>query len=167
MKYLEVIKSLISPEILSSELFIREFVRVPKSGANDAEIKIAETKIKNSIAEQYKVFLKTWNGIGLDMLRFYGVGSCEEGIRNIESNQIIGVSNPENYVAFASDAAGFVYLHNDIGVIYELDTDGGEIGRLADDFDEFVTSYLFGERSVEYMGKEWVDELRQAGVIKT
>jgi hypothetical protein len=56
-----------------------------------------------------------------------------------------------------------VYYLNGAGEVVEEDTDGGEITTLATSFNDFIQSYLFGNRSAEFMGEEWHQQLVKAG----
>lgn len=142
------------PKLLSKELLIQSLVVISPNGATFEEINLAEAKIGLNFSNSYRDFLQRWNGLDLDVIRFFGVGKVAQGITKLLESQNIFDSD-ENFVFIASSPAGFIYAENIYGQIYDFDHDGGEISLICNNFDEFVIDYLFGKNSNEFMGDEW------------
>ena len=146
------------PKLISAELLIQPLVVISPSGATIEEINTEEIKIGLNLSNSYRSFLQHWNGLNLDIIRFFGVGKVIQGITKLSENQDIFDSN-NNFIFIASDPAGFIYAENREGHIYNFDHDGGEIKMLCKNFDDFVIDYLFGKNSNEFMGDEWQEKV--------
>ncbi len=79
----------------------------------------------------------------------------EEVISEIEGNPIL----------FADDADGDMYLELEDGRIIQLDSEFTELDVVATDMSDFFLNYIFGERANEYLGDEWLEELKSYDII--
>lgn len=143
-----------NPSVLIEKLFKAEVLSealtdIPDKGATEAELVEAENRLGISINNEYKEFLKIWNGANLDVIRPYSTNKLY-----IENGNMV----------FSDDPSGFIYSINENGEIICFDTDGGETKTIASSFNDFFYSYLFGSRSHEFMGEEWKEELKDAGI---
>lgn len=156
MKAVTLLEKITSPEILSSDLLIRELTFIPERGASAAEINEEESEVGHAFSEAYRQFLSRWNGIDLDVLRLYGVGVVDGRIHRLAKEQ-----SPEmpHLVVIGSDPAGFVYAEDSNGSIYSLDHDGGEVKCVAQSFESFILDYVFGKDSADFGGDDWLAEV--------
>lgn len=146
------------PKLLSTELLIKSLVFISPNGATLEEINADESKIGMSISKSYRQFLHRWNGLDLDVIRFFGVGNVNSRIKNLAEQQDDFLLN-DGIIFLASSPTGFLFGENREGHIYSFDTDGGEIEFICQDFDSFVTGYLFSKDSDRFMGNEWRESL--------
>jgi hypothetical protein len=156
MKAITLLEKIISPEILGSDLLLRELTFIPVRGATAAEIREEESEVGHPFSEAYRQFLLRWNGINLDVIRLYGAGKVDSRLHRLVKEQI-----PElpHMVVIGSDPAGFIYAENSNGAIYSLDHDGGELKCVAQGFESFIVDYVFGKNSAEFGGEEWLAEV--------
>lgn len=105
-----------------------------------------------------------WNGIDLDILRIYCCGKSTNRLGRFSSEQFEEASS-KGFISIGSSPAGFIYLENEREEIYSFDTDGGEIEFLAENLESFFTELVFGEKSDEFMGEDWKQELIINGII--
>lgn len=136
-------------KVVASGLITKELTALSETGTTDVELKAVEKRIGRKLHPQLVAFLKIFNGANLDVIRFYPCKRLE--LR-------------EYGLVFADDPSGFVYYVTDSGEVVCEDTDGGSIKKLASSVTEFVHSYLFGNRSAEFMGEEWHEQLTKAGI---
>jgi hypothetical protein len=131
-------------------------VLVSLRGATDAELAELERGVARPLAPAHAELLRRWNGLDLAVLRIHGAGTPEPGIRPIgwEGRTLV----------LASDPSGFVYVESPGGAIIQIDTDGGDHTRVANDFDDFLCGYVFGAQSAKFMGDAWRAELIAAGL---
>jgi hypothetical protein len=146
------------PKLLSAELLIRALVVIPSSGAKIEEINAEESKIGLPLSNSYRLFLQRWNGLNLDIMRFFGAGNVVRGIPKLSEQQNV-LDSSEEFIFIASDPAGFVYAENREGHIYSFDHDGGDVEVICQSFDTFVVDYLFGKDSNKFMGDEWQEKI--------
>jgi hypothetical protein len=142
------------PKLLSAEILISSLVVIPSSGAKIEDIDAEELKIGLSLSGSYRSFLQRWNGLNLDVIRFFGVGNVVHGIPRLSEKQQI-FDSAGNFIFIVNDPAGFALAENREGHIYSFDHDGGEIEMVCKNFDTFVIDYLFGKDSNKFMGEEW------------
>lgn len=166
MDFIERIEKVIKSGILSKNL--SDFASY---GATDEMIVNEEKKLHRKLSNLHKHFLKRWNGSNLDYIRVYGVNQTEnEFIKELaEENQEwydeITSEIDGNPIMFADDAGGSMYFEFEDGTIGMLDSDGWELTIVASDMRDFFLNYLYGERANEFMGGDWVQELKDAKVI--
>jgi len=165
MEFIERIEKVLKRDILSKNLS-----DIPKNGATDKMIEDEEKKLPRPLSEQHKAFLKRWNGANLDFIRVLGTHPVENEFleelakENLEWKEIIKEIG-KNAIYFANDITGFMYFELEDGSIVKLDTDGGSIKKVAKDMNDFFLNYIFGNRAAEYGDTEWLDELKEAGII--
>lgn len=143
MDHKALINKLITEAVLSEDLVELH------PGASDGDIARAEKRLGLRIDTKLKQFLKICNGANLEVIRTF---SSEE----LQTNN--------HGIAFAGDPSGFVYYLSPNNEVICEDTDEGDAKTIASSFEEFFFSYLFGKRSHEFMGEDWSQELRDAGV---
>ena len=165
MEFIDRIK-----KVLNSELLSKDLSDIPTNGASEAMIKKEEEKLPRKLSLQHKEFLKNWNGANLDFIRVFGVHPVENDFlkelakENKEWEDVVKEVG-ENSIYFANDITGFMYFELEDGSIVYLDTDGGEIKKVADDINDFFLNYIFGKRADEYGDTEWLDELKEYEII--
>lgn len=145
--------------VLNSNILLHGLYCVPTKGATSRDIQITEKGFPFELSPEYKNFLQHWNGMNLDVVKLYGCVNTEDDI------PLIAFFKPYDLIIIASDPAGFSYGQNKKGEIFSIDSDGGEIQKIASSFTDFITEYLFGDRAVEFGGEEWVQELESAHII--
>jgi len=165
VEFIDRIRKVINSGILESG-----FPRIPSNGASEAMIKKEEEKLPRKLSLQHKEFLKNWNGANLDFIRVLGTHPVEsefmeELAKENKEWEDVKKEVGENSIYFANDITGFMYFELEDGSIVYLDTDGGEIKKVADDMNDFFLNYIFGKRADEYGDTEWLDELKEAGII--
>lgn len=152
-------------KVIDSNVLIKELTVVPQNGASNEEIIKEEPFLSRSLSVQHKELLKKWNGINLDVIRFYGCGLEKAGIGSLRNSQKLTPSIIQKGIIIGSDPAGFIYIEDEKGSIYSLDTDGGEVLRIASSLEDFICNYLFGKRAKDFGGESWEEELRENGLI--
>ncbi len=148
-------------KILKSNLLIKELVTIPDSadvGSIMEEQKIIGKKFSNEHIE----LLKHYNGIDLDVIRFYGVGVTIKPIKRLARNQD---DLDSEYIAIGDDPAGFTYIQDKAGKIYSIDSEAGEIKYLTSSLSELITCYIFGKDASQFGGKDWEDELKDNKIL--
>jgi hypothetical protein len=160
MKAINVIEN-----VLGAELLIPDMVRLPKSGASDNDINIAEANLQRPLSDQHKTLLRRWNGIGLDVIRIYGCGNSNKSISDIVKRQHGLLSEYKGYICFADDPAGIMYAESDNGQIFSAHATDISIKKIADNIDDLISNLIFGKRAALFAGEEWVDELKEAGLL--
>jgi len=157
----EIIWSVLQTQVLTPVLVV-----VPPSGATAEQINAEEHLLGMPIAAEYRQLLASWNGIDLDVLRFYGCGQTHPGMGRLFERQIRDRSgSAEGGLVIGSDPAGFVYIQNLDGRILTLDTDGGEIRLSAENLADFLGRLVFGKDAAEFGGPDWEATIRQNGLL--
>jgi len=146
------------PKFFSANLLDQVLVTIPSSGAKLDDIEAEELKIGLSFSNSYRTLLQKWNGLDLDVIRFFGVGNVTRRILRAAEWQNI-YDSTENFLFIANDPAGFSYAENREGHIYSFDHDGGDGERICTNFDYFIIDHLFGKDSNKYMGEKWLAEI--------
>jgi hypothetical protein len=165
MNSLNLIKRILSEPVLSSGLLIREFV-VSSPPATPEQISALENTLPRQLSELHRRLLLTWNGLNLDVVRFFAAPPARSGVRLLpESQSLIPASAHPSWIAVASDPDGFLYAEDESGAVWSIDHDGGEETRLAFSLDEFIGSYIFGERAAEFAGESWRNDLVTHGLL--
>lgn len=160
MNTLNKIKNILISKVLSKNLIV-----IPNKGASIEDIQKEEKILNKKISQQYKNLLKKWNGIDLEVISFYGCGKPEDTLECLQNNQELLPSSIKGGMVIGSDPMGFIYIENEEGKIYSLDTDGGEILEVASSLEDFICNYLFGKRAKEFGGEEWEQELKDNNLI--
>ena len=136
-------------KVVASNVLSRSMVELPPAGASTAALAEVEQILGVPIDAEYSIFLQTFDGAYLDVIRLYPYQELKITAFGLE---------------FASDPSGFVYYIQGSGEVIVEDTDGGEMKKVASSFDDFIHSYLFGVRSAAFSGEEWHQELVRAGI---
>lgn len=151
---------------LASDLLSREMTQLPARGATPLELEALEAAVRRPMSEQHRRLLSRWNGADLDIIRVYGAGAVESGIYPIESEahwaERLGLTGA---IIVGSDYSGFLYFELADGSIYQWDHDGDENGVVGSDLEDFLQNRVFGERSRDHYGAEWLAELQRAGLV--
>ncbi len=147
-------------KVINSDLLTEELCFIPNHGLSD---KLLEKwnyfeNYGQKKSSSYIAFLKQWNGVDLDVIRFHGLSSDKE-ILEIQLDQ------EHSLLVIASDPAGFLYGFNNEGKVFSLDTDSNIKKCVAESFDDFVLVFLFGCRAQDFLGSEWQKQLKQIGIL--
>jgi len=151
--------------VLHSNLLIKELTVIPRKGASLDEIEEEENFTIRPLSPQHRELLQTWNGIDLDVIRFYGCGEMEHTLKSLRDQQIFLPGAIQKGIIIGSDPSGFLYIEDEKGSISYFDVDGGEILKIAFSLDDFICNYLFGTRAKEFGGEEWEMELKEHNII--
>jgi hypothetical protein len=160
MSAAQTIRRVIAANILAPELSI-----IPDYGASAAGIANEEGRLRRSLSLQHRDLLSNWNGLALEVIRFFGCGSSAKEIGRLGDLQLNLEWSETDYLVIGSDASGFVYIEASTGEIYSLDTEGMCLKLLARDLDDFVGRVVFGSDAAQFAGDDWLQELRNAGLI--
>ncbi len=144
MNYRELVDRLLSHRLINHVL-----VELSSPAATEFEIEAAEHQLGSSLDPGLVEFYSYWNGAGLDVINI----SSTKQLKNCSSG-----------IVFASDPSGFVYYFAPTGHVVEEDSDSGESRIVALDFRDFLLGLVFGARAEEFMGVEWLNELRRAEI---
>lgn len=136
-------------KVIASRVLLKELTELSLFGATDNQLAEAESRVGVKIDEGLKELLRAYDGANLDVIRFYPTGR---------------IINTEQGLKFADDPSGFIFYVNVAGEVISEDTDGGNVKKIASSVKEFIHSYLFGERSAEFAGEEWHQELIKAEI---
>ena len=117
------------------------------------------------LSELHRQLLLAWNGLDLEVVRFFAAPPARIGITPLPKAQALIPSAHPSWIAVASDPAGFLYTEDERGSVWSVDHDGGAEKRLASSLDEFIGGYIFGERSAEFGGESWHSDLVTHGVL--
>ena len=156
-------------QVIKSGILNEGFPRIPNSGATDKMIENEEKLLPRPLSEQHKVFLKKWNGANLDFMRVLGTNPVESEFMEELAKEYLEWKNlfeemNDKVIYFANDVSGFMYFELEDGSIVQLDTDGGEMEKVAKDINDFFLNYLFGERANEFM-EDWLNELKKFKIL--
>ncbi len=149
--------------VLETHLLVEELTLTPERGASAAEIHEEEKLLRKDLSPEHKKLLRKWNGIGLEVIRFFGCGAATGEIGRLRDFQV--QSDDSTVLTIASDASGFAYLQSVEGEIYSFDTSGGEIRWIAKSLDDLICNVIFGEKAAEFGGADWELEVRENGLI--
>jgi len=160
----DVIERVLMARILTPNLTV-----IPPRGASQADFDEEERSLPRPLSLSMKRLLSMWNGLDLDVVRLYGCGAVVAGIKRLSSHQVPlepgmlrELSKP---IIIGSDPSGFVYIEDDRGQVWCLDTDGGDRNRVADSLDDFFGRVVFGADAETFAGSEWAKVLRDAGLV--
>ncbi|MEI2724044.1 MAG: SMI1/KNR4 family protein [Verrucomicrobiota bacterium] len=164
MQGIDTIKRILSEPVISSGLLVRDLVAARPPATSDG-VATLEQRLPRRLSEFHRQLLLTWNGLDLDVVRFFGASPVrDDGTSLLDAQSLVPAGHPD-WVALASDPAGFLYVEDEHGVIWSIDHDGGEVARAASSLDEFICSYIFGTRAAEFGGDSWRDDLVTYGVL--
>lgn len=121
--------------------------------------------LPRSLSETHERILRRWNGLNLDIIRFFRAGKSIKRLPGLVDCQIPPLAEMPGVIVFANDPSGFQYGETAAGEILSFDHDGGEIGSIASSMEEFFCDLLFGARAAEFAGRDWYDALAAAGII--
>lgn len=154
-------------KVLSSGLLLEPLTYIPANGANHIELSVLNDALPKPLSAAHKSILQKWNGLNLDVIRLYGASAISGELKGLtESQDNVPISFSDGYIVFGDDPAGFVYLEDDEGRIWSLDTEIQVTSLIAIDMDDFFQNYLFGLKGFEFGGENWMLELRSAGLIE-
>jgi len=151
-------------KVLETDLLTEELLIVPARGATRGELQDEQILIGRRLTEVHQNLLTHWNGIDLEVIRFFGCGIGVHGIRRLSNCQVDFDFGIEGMLVIGSDPSGFMYIEGDDGRIYSADNDGGKFKTLASDLDDLVDRYIFGEHAADFAGDDWLDEVRASGL---
>ena len=148
---------------LASAVLTKTLVVVESRGAMASELRSEQVALGRVLSNLHRVLLERWNGLDLDVIRLYGVGSTEPGIRCLRAEQR-DWPEVEGSLIVGSDPSGFIYLERPTGEIWTLDTDGGDEEVVAENIDALFWKHVFGSDAAVFGGEEWAERLLRAGV---
>ena len=152
--------------VLQTDLLLGDLMIIPERGATDTEILEEQTQVGRAFSAVHRQLLSRWNGIGLEVVRFFGCGSNVGEVGRLADFQIDFEFGVEGAIVIGSDASGFAYLEGGDGRIYSFDTDGGTVKELAVDLNDFVDRVLFGPDAADFAGEAWLEEVRENGLVE-
>ena len=152
-------------DVLISGILNKNLTVVPNKGASIEEINKEEKSLSRVFSQQHRNLLKKWNGIDLEVISFYGCNEPEDTLECLRNNQELLPSAISKRIIIGSDPAGFIYIEDESGKFFLLDTDGGEIAEIASSIEDLICNYVFGKRAKEFGGEEWEQELRDNKLI--
>lgn len=152
-------------QVLKSGVLIDALMVVPETGASDGMLVSEENKLSRSLSGQHKILLKQWNGINLDIIRLYGCEPVEEEVSALSQRQQSDLLDQGGYIVFGDDPAGYMYVEANDGSVISVDSEGGEIRKLAKDIDDFFMRLVFGVDAKSFAGEAWEKELSDAGLL--
>lgn len=151
--------------VLNTSLLLPDLIIVPERGASDTELQSEAQRLLRFFSEKHVRLLRKWNGIGLEVVRFFGCGQEANKIGRIADLQLDAEFGLPGAIIVGSDASGFVYLESENGTMLSYDTDGGTLTELANDLDDFVDRVVFGKDAASFAGDDWFAELEQNGLL--
>jgi len=146
---------------IDSGLLAKALVFLPASGAPTGAVANLERSLDRRLSPGYVEFLARWNGADLDVIRVHGVGADGSGIPNARP---LSAKDSASLVV-ASDPSGFIYVEAADHSIHSVDHDGGATKVLAPDFVTFMTEFVFGSRAAQFLGEDWLRELKAKGFV--
>jgi hypothetical protein len=149
--------------LLDSGVVSRSLTVVP-DGATEQDLQLEERILGLNLCEDYKAFLRQWNGANVEVATFYGCGQTHPEIPRVTQHQEPWAKS-FNGIVIGGDPAGFVYVQLMDCRILVVDTDGGTEENVAANFDDFVGRFMLGPDAESFGGSEWKEELRDAGLL--
>ena len=134
--------------VLASGVLSRSLTEL-RPPASLQDIGKTEARLERRLPDTLRALLGRWDGANLDVVRLVPCDTLEV---------------QEEGLYFANDPAGFMYFLDSEDRVVVLDTDGGGLKAVAANVDDFLTGYVFGSRSEEFMGARWLAELKVAGL---
>lgn len=165
MAAVETIERVLAAQAAGADLFVESLTQVPQRGATEEEITKEAQALGRAPSPEYLALLRRWNGLDLDVVRFFGVGPCERGLSRLSEEQERAPGAAPSMLVIGADPSGFTFLESAEGAIFQFDHDGGSLAHLADSFDLFVAEVLFGRRAGEFLGEEWLAQLRAVQLV--
>ena len=153
-------------QVLNSNVLDKNLITIPEKGADNIDILEEEKKLPRSLSPFHKKLLSKWNGIDLEVIRFYGVGNSPGIHGSLIENQYTISNTIEMGIVVGSDPAGFIYIEDKDYKIHMLDIDGGNCEIVASSLDDLIVNFIFGVRAKEFGGDEWFCELMHNKIIE-
>jgi hypothetical protein len=150
-------------KIINSKVLCYNLTFIPKKRPSEQSINRIKESVEISINPIHEIFIRRWNGIDLEVIKIYSFDKKEENIPNLMDRQFD--LNKEGLLVFGSSPSGFLYSYDNQGIVFSIDTDGWNIEKVADSFEDFICNYVFGKRSREFGGDEWYEDLKKAGIF--
>ena len=116
---------------------------------SESEVQTAERELGLRLSDPHRQLLLEWGGCGLDEIRIRGPAE-------------LGLS--QSLLIFASDYSGYQFGYDADGVVFAIDSDGGNVTKLAGDLPCFINDVLLGTEGASFYGAEWVNHLKLRGV---
>ncbi|MFS2205189.1 MULTISPECIES: SMI1/KNR4 family protein [unclassified Variovorax] len=148
--------------VLASGVLTKALVHLPTVGADNDALKELSARLNRSLSMMHEQILKKWDGINLDVIRIYGVTSNVLGVKKIITSQ--SFSPAPDAIVFADDPTGFLYAEAQNGEVLSIDSSSGEVEEKARNIDDFFTRLVFGKDAAEFMGDQWLEDLRASGI---
>jgi SMI1/KNR4 family protein SUKH-1 len=164
MHCFDTIKRILSEPLVSSGLLMHDLI-VVSPPATATQLAALERSFHRPLSEQHRQLLLMWDGLNLDVVRFFSASASRSGITSLLDAQALIPSAHPSWIAVASDPAGFLYAEDENGSVWSIDHDGGGQTRVAACLDEFIGGYVFGERAAEFGGESWRDDLVTHGLL--
>lgn len=156
----EIIERVLTSKLLSPNLIVADV-----SGATPEEILEEESLLNRNLSFQHKHFLERWNGIDLEVIQLFCCGEQTSRLKRLHNEQITNLQN--SYLVIGSDPSGFAYLEKTENLqIFSLDSKSTELSYLATNLDELFEGVIFGEKSGDFLGEDWIGELRSYSILK-
>jgi hypothetical protein len=154
--------------VLSASLLAGKHLIIPPQGATDEQIALEETKLPRKLSHPHRRLMKQWNGLGLGIFTFFGCAETHEGIGALCTHQeplieLVHTGVHRASILIGSTPAGQMYGEDEIGHIFFFNK--GDIKKVANNLEQFICVYLFGEEADQFGGKEWKKALIQAGLL--
>lgn len=150
---------------IKSGVLIEGLTVIPDVGATDIEISQEESQLPRKLSDQHRALLRRWNGMNMDVMRLYGCMNVHPELRRLSDAQTDMFSGVSNYIVFGDDPSGFMYAEDDSGTVYSVQVSTGDVKFLARDLNDFFERLVFGKDAKEFGGKDWEEELMNAGLL--
>ncbi len=164
MQSLNIIQRILSEPVISSGLLARSLV-VVSPPALPEDLDALEERLPRKLSLFHRQFLLSWDGLDLEVIRFFGASKAAGGITLLSKAQLLLPPGHSGWIAFASDPSGFLYAEEEQGAVWSIDHDGGSVVKVAPSLDEFITNYLFGLDAAKFGGESWYDDLVTHGIL--
>ena len=152
--------------VLNSGLLTDVLTLIPDDGASAEQIAGEQRHLALPLCDEHLQLLRRWNGLDLEVVRIYGCGdACPERLR-LRHCQLVHSQFDSPMNAVGSDPSGFVYFQDASCAIWQLDTDGGGVQKVASDLTDFLCRVVFGRDGADFGGNDWLSELRDVGIVE-
>jgi hypothetical protein len=164
MQSLSIIQRILSEPVISSGLLERSLV-VVSPPALPEDLDALEERLPRKLSLFHRQFLLSWDGLDLEVIRFFGVAQQAAGIMSLSRAQSLLPPGHPGWIAVASDPAGFLYAEDEQGAIWSIDHDSEGVIKVAPSLDQFIATYLFGQDAAKFGGDSWHDDLVTHGIL--
>lgn len=151
--------------VLRAKLLKASLIFIPQHGATEQALDALSKVLPRSLSKTHLSLLKRWNGVNLDVVRIYGATSTPNELRGLADVQNEPFSQIPGAIVFGDDPSGFVYAESLDGKIMSLDLSSGEIETIANNMNDFFSSFVFGPKAAEFAGDAWLSKLKKVGLI--